>query len=93
MLELIEKENLSSNNKIAKPDLATRTGREFLSYYLQAKLRQLVLYDAKEFDPIIKSVKSDFIFRFAKSCKRLQIFMKCLLRYFQPIIILMIFQI
>lgn len=66
MLELIEKENLSSNNKIAKPDLATRTGREFLSYYLQAKLRQLVLYDAKEFDPIIKSVKSDFIFRFAK---------------------------
>lgn len=66
MLELIEKENLSSNNKIAKPDLATRTGREFLSYYLQAKLRQLVLYDAKESSPIIKSVKSDFISKFAK---------------------------
>ena len=66
MLELIEKENLSSNNKIAKPDLATKTGREFLSYYLQAKLRQLVLYDAKAQTPIIKNIKSSFISSFAR---------------------------
>ncbi len=66
MLALLEKENTQAHNKIAKPDFNTRTGREFLSYYLQAKFKQLVLHDKKSETPIFREIRSDIISKFAK---------------------------
>lgn len=62
---LIEKE-LSSNDKILKPDFSQKTGREFLAYYLQSKFKQVLTYDAKDAKPVFVDVKEDFVTRFTK---------------------------
>ncbi len=66
MLTLIEKENSIPHNKIAKPNFDTKPGREFLSYYLQAKFKQLLLHDKKSQTPIFKEIRNNIISKFAK---------------------------
>ncbi len=65
MQALLEKEN-NTYNKISKPDFSTKTGREFLAFYLQTKFKQIIAYDKKNESPIFIDVKNDFINRFTK---------------------------
>ncbi|MDD3236905.1 MAG: hypothetical protein PHV37_02260 [Candidatus Gastranaerophilales bacterium] len=65
MQTLLEKEN-SIYNKISKPDFSTRTGREFLAFFLQTKFKQICAYDKKADTPILMNVKSNFISKFTK---------------------------
>ncbi len=62
---LIEKE-LNSDDKILKPDFNSKTGRELLAFYLQAKFKQILAYDKKCPTPIFKEVNPNFISRFTK---------------------------
>ena len=62
---LIEKE-LSSNDKILKPDFSQRAGRELMVLYLQSKFNQLVNFDSKAHNPIISNVNSNFIQKFSR---------------------------
>lgn len=65
MQALLEKEN-NTYNKISKPDFSTKTGREFLAFYLQTKFKQIIAYDKKNESPIFIDVKHDFINRFTR---------------------------
>lgn len=62
---LIEKE-LHSSDKILKPDFNSKTGREFLAFYLQAKFKQIFAYDKRCKTPIFKEISPTFINRFTK---------------------------
>ncbi len=52
--------------KIYKPDLKSKSGRELLAFYLQAKFKQIFLYDKKQPVPIINAINPNFINRFTK---------------------------
>ena len=60
---LIEQE-LHSSDKITKPDLTQKTGREFLAFYLQTKFEQLVEFDSKATNPMITFVNPEFMKKF-----------------------------
>jgi len=60
---LTEKEN----DRICKPDLTSRSGRELLAFYLQAKFKQIFLYDKKQETPIINAIHPNFVNRFSRS--------------------------
>lgn len=62
---LIAKE-VNSTDKIYKPDFSQKTGRELLAFYLQTKFKQVLAYDKKAENPLIKGIKPDFISRFMK---------------------------
>ena len=62
MESLIQKES----DKIYKPDLNSKSGRELLAFYLQAQFKQIFLYDKKQKDPIINAIHPNFISRFTK---------------------------
>ena len=62
---LIEKE-LNSEDKILKPDFNSKTGREFLAFYLQSKFKQILAHDRKCETPVFRSVNPDFISNFTK---------------------------
>ena len=55
------------NDRICKPDLTSRSGRELFAFYLQAKFKQLFLYDKKQETPIINAVHPNFVNRFSRS--------------------------
>ena len=61
---LIEKE-LNSTDKILKPDFNQKSGREFLAFYLQAKLKQVIAYDSKASQPIFRNINYNFIQNFS----------------------------
>ena len=65
MQGLIEKE-LSSKDKILKPDFNSKTGRELLAFYLQTKFKQILAFDKKYPMPIFREVNPDFISRFSR---------------------------
>ncbi len=65
MQMLIDKEN-SSKDKIIKPDFSTKTGREFLAFYLQTKFKQILSYDRKKERPIFKEINPNFISKFSR---------------------------
>ena len=65
MQGLIEKE-LSSQDKILKPDFSSKTGRELLAFYLQTKFKQILAFDKKYSMPIFRDVNPNFISRFSK---------------------------
>ena len=65
MQMLIDKEN-SSKDKIIKPDFSTKTGREFLAFYLQTKFKQILSYDRKKERPIFKEINTNFISKFSR---------------------------
>ena len=62
---LIEKE-LNSEDKILKPDFNSKTGRELLAFYLQAKFKQILAYDKKCDKPVFREVNPNFISNFTK---------------------------
>lgn len=62
MLSLQEKEI----DKICKPDLSSKSGRELLAFYLQAKFKQLFVYDKKQPTPMINGINPNFITRFTR---------------------------
>lgn len=62
---LIQRE-LSSTDKILKPDFNQKTGRELLAFYLQSKFKQVIAYDNKAPEPIFIDVKYDFIQKFSR---------------------------
>ncbi len=62
MESLIQKES----DKIYKPDLNSKSGRELLAFYLQAQFKQIFLYDKKQKTPIINAIHPSFISRFTK---------------------------
>ncbi len=66
MLSLIEKEKQTENFKLSKPDFSTKTGREFLAFYLQSKLKKIIAHDRKNEVPIFKEVQPDFISSFSR---------------------------
>jgi len=65
MQMLIDKEN-KSNDKIIKPDFSTKTGREFLAFYLQTKFKQILSHDKKSQTPVFKEVNPNFISKFSR---------------------------
>lgn len=62
---LIDKE-LNSGDKILKPDFSSKTGRELLAFYLQAKFKQILAFDRRCASPIFKKVNPDFISKFSR---------------------------
>lgn len=65
MQMLIDKQQ-NSKDKIIKPDFSTKTGREFLAFYLQTKFKQIIQYDKKTADPIFKEINPNFISKFSR---------------------------
>lgn len=65
MQMLIDKQE-NSKDKIIKPDFSTKTGREFLAFYLQTKFKQIIQYDKKNVDPIFKEINPNFISKFSR---------------------------
>ena len=62
MNALIETYDIKCNNeKIQKPNFETRTGREFLAFYLQTKFKQIINFDKKNDEHLFLYVKEDFI--------------------------------
>lgn len=62
MKSLTEKET----DRINKPDFNSKSGRELLAFYLQAKFKQIFLYDKRQEIPIINGINPSFIQRFTK---------------------------
>jgi len=65
MKSLIEKE-LNTPDKILKPDFASKSGRELLAFYLQAKFKQILVYDKHCVEPLFVNVNPNFANKFAK---------------------------
>lgn len=65
MQSLIDKD-LSSNDRILKPDFNSKTGREFLAFYLQTKFKQILANDRKHENPVFIEVNESFIPKFTK---------------------------
>lgn len=65
-MQTLIRQELDTNNKIQKPDFSTKTGREFLAFYLQTKFKQIISYDRKSNSPIFVEIKPDFISRFTR---------------------------
>lgn len=61
---LIQKE-LSSEEKLLKPDFSQKAGRELLAFYLQSKFKQVLAFDNSAPEPIFIDVKYDFIQKFS----------------------------
>lgn len=57
---------INSKDKMLKPDLSQKSGRELLAFYLQAKLKQLIAFDKKYQKPMIVEIRPDFISNFSK---------------------------
>lgn len=62
MLPILEK----NSDKILKPDLNSKSGREFLAFYLQSKFKQIIASDHKQEIPIINAINPNFIKRFSR---------------------------
>lgn len=62
---LMEKQK-TSHDRIIKPDFSTKTGREFLAFYLQTKFKQILQYDKKTKTPIFLEVNPNFISKFSR---------------------------
>ncbi len=66
MIYPLLKNEINSKDKLLKPDLSQKSGRELLAFYLQAKLKQLIAFDKKYENPVIIEVRPDFISKFSK---------------------------
>jgi uridine kinase len=62
MQSIIEKDT----NKILKPDLKSKSGRELFAFYLQSKFKQIFVYDKKKDEPVINAINPNFINRFSR---------------------------
>lgn len=57
---------LKDSDKIFKPDFNSKSGRELMAFYLQAKFKQIFVYDKKQPVPIINAINPTFISRFTR---------------------------
>ena len=64
MNALIEKYDKKIKEKIQKPDFDTRIGRELLAFFLQTKFKQIINFDKKNNEHLLKYVSNDFIPKF-----------------------------
>ena len=62
---LIEKE-LNSSDRILKPDCTSKSGRELLAFYLQAKFKQILLHDQRCDNPLFISINPAFVNKFSR---------------------------
>lgn len=60
IMQLLLDKETNSSDKLLKPDFSSRTGREFLAFYLHAKLKQLIAYDKKQPEPMIVEMNPSF---------------------------------
>lgn len=60
IMQLLLDKETNSSDKLLKPDFNSRTGREFLAFYLHAKLKQLIAYDKKQSEPMIIEMNPGF---------------------------------
>ena len=65
MQSLLDKE-YNSDDKFMKPDLNSRSGREFLAVYLHSKFRQLMTFDKKQPEPMFIDMNPDFANNFSR---------------------------
>lgn len=65
-MQLLINKELNSDDKILKPDFNSKTGRELLAFYLQAKFKQILAFDKKQENPVFKDVNPAFISNFTK---------------------------
>lgn len=60
IMQLLLDKEINSSDKLLKPDFSSRTGREFLAFYLHSKLKQLVAYDKRQEVPMIIDMNPAF---------------------------------
>lgn len=60
IMQLLLDKETNSSDKLLKPDFNSRTGREFLAFYLHAKLKQLIAYDKRQPEPMIIEMSPGF---------------------------------
>ena len=65
MQSLLDKE-YNSDYKLMKPNFNSRSGREFLAFYLHAKFKQLMVFDKKQDNPMFIEMNSDFANNFSR---------------------------
>lgn len=65
-MQMLTDKGINSKDKIIKPDFSTKTGREFLAFYLQTKFKQILSYDKKTERPIFKDINPNFISKFSR---------------------------
>lgn len=63
---LLEKEDSQNIEKILKPDFSTKSGREFLAFYLYSKFNKILNYDRHSETPIFQQVKDNFLPHFTR---------------------------
>lgn len=60
IMQLLLDKEINSSDKLLKPDFNSRTGREFLAFYLHAKFKQLIAYDKRQPEPMIVDMNPNF---------------------------------
>ncbi len=65
-MQMLTDKQQSNKDKIIKPDFSTKTGREFLAFYLQTKFKQILQSDKKAECPIFKEINPNFISKFSR---------------------------
>ncbi|MBO7671819.1 hypothetical protein J6S88_00250 [bacterium] len=65
MQSLLDKE-YNSEDKFLKPDFNSRSGREFLAFYLHAKFKQLMAFDKKQSAPMFIDMNPQFANNFSR---------------------------
>lgn len=60
IMQLLLDKEINSSDKLLKPDFNSRTGREFLAFYLHAKFKQLIAYDKRQPEPMIVEMNPNF---------------------------------
>lgn len=65
-MKLLIDNELNSTDKLLKPDLTQKNGRELLAFYLQTKFKKMLAFDKKSNTPIFVEVKPDFISKFSR---------------------------
>ena len=62
---LLEKE-ANPTDKLLKPDFSSRSGREFLAFYLHSKFKQLIAFDKRQPEPMILDMNAGFANSFSR---------------------------
>lgn len=65
MQSLLDKE-YKSDDKLMKPDFNSRSGREFLAFYLHAKFKQLMMFDKRQENPMFIDMNPNFANNFSR---------------------------
>ncbi len=60
IMQLLLDKETNSSDKLLKLDFNSRTGREFLAFYLHAKFKQLIAYDKRQPEPMIVEMNPNF---------------------------------